>query len=112
MIWAALKAEFDHTTVVYKLALQPVDSHAFLKHLITNKTAFPLMHGVLWCALVLAPANAVAHRALSQLTCLLSPQWLRISTNLKLVESSFGFGLRTVYPRQSIMLMLFGMTSA
>ena len=70
--------------VVYKTAPKPVDSRAFLKHIICNRSTFPCLHLFLSCCLALAPGDAVVEQPFSQLTRLLAPQRLRIST--KLVE--------------------------
>ena len=82
MIWRG-DAGFDQMKVVYKAALRPVDSCAFLKHIICNKAPFPCLHVLLQCCLALAPGDAVVEQAFpSSPTCLppsgcaLAPNWL------------------------------------
>ena len=39
MTWEAVLREFDQMKVVYKTALKPVDSRAFLEHIICSRTS-------------------------------------------------------------------------
>ena len=94
MTWEAVLQEFDQMKVVYKTALKPVDSRAFLKHIICSRTLFPCMHLLLRCAFALAPGDAVVEQAFSRLTRLLAPQRLRIKP--RLVEQNLIMALDSI----------------